>query len=683
MRDRTLLWNGAHLAVLSAFALAQPLFNLLGDNPEFFAARGSTSFDIISFAILLVLVPPALLLLIEFLLGLASEAARDVAHLVFVALGVGLIVLQALNEMDASDAVLIGLSVAIAAALTAAYWKAEPVRSFLSVLSPAPLVFLVLFLFFSPVNKLTLEGEASAQDVGGVARVPVVMILFDELPSTSLLDERRRVDADRFPAFARLARDGTWFRNAYSIYDSTSKAIPAIMDGNLPEEGTLPTSSEHPESLFTLLGNSHEMNVSEEATTVCPRDLCDDARLDESYGSRLGSMSEDLGLVWLHVVSPPDIEEDLPSVSDTWGDFGGDQPTGGGQVEGDDDRPDTKDNLMGNRRARFEDFVASIPAGRRPTLNFKHVLLPHVPWEYVPSGLQYRRTVAEAIPSLSNQSYGDQGQLDQLYLRHLLQLRFTDSELGKVLERLDELGIYDDALVVVAADHGVAFDLGERDRRQANERNVHEISPVPLFIKAPRQRNGAIDDSYVETIDILPTIAQILGVEPSEEPDGKSVLSDAVRRRDGMRMLKRDLSGFIRLDGDEFERRKAELLERKIELFGTGAEGDGRMFRFGPNADLVGRPASAAGPELPGVSLVNGGDYEDVDRSSGYLPAHVLGRVDGEPGQDIAIVVNGTIVAVSSTFTLATDPGETILAAMIPEDSLREGANEVQVLQAP
>ena len=39
-----------HLAVLCAFALAQPLFNLLSDNPEFFAARGSTASEIIVFA---------------------------------------------------------------------------------------------------------------------------------------------------------------------------------------------------------------------------------------------------------------------------------------------------------------------------------------------------------------------------------------------------------------------------------------------------------------------------------------------------------------------------------------------------------------------------------------------------------------------------------------------------------
>ena len=46
------------LAVLCAFAIAQPLFELLGENPEFFAVRGSPSGDIVLFAVGLVLVPP-------------------------------------------------------------------------------------------------------------------------------------------------------------------------------------------------------------------------------------------------------------------------------------------------------------------------------------------------------------------------------------------------------------------------------------------------------------------------------------------------------------------------------------------------------------------------------------------------------------------------------------------------
>ncbi len=75
-----------HLAVLSTFALAQPLFDLLSDNPEFFAARGSTAGEIIVFALLLVLVPPLVLLLVEALVGLASEGAAPWCTLVLMGL---------------------------------------------------------------------------------------------------------------------------------------------------------------------------------------------------------------------------------------------------------------------------------------------------------------------------------------------------------------------------------------------------------------------------------------------------------------------------------------------------------------------------------------------------------------------------------------------------------------------
>ena len=192
-------------------------------------------------------------------------------HMALMGLLAALVFVQALKEpIGSPDALLIGVALALGAGAALLYARAEPVRSFLSVLTPVPLVFLVLFLFISPVSKITLADEAGAKSIGGVARVPVVMVIFDEFPTTSLMDGDNRVDAKRYPGFAALGKDATWFRGAHSIYDSTSKAVPAIMDGNYPEKGTLPTSSEHPNSIFALLGNSHRMNVSEEATTRLP-----------------------------------------------------------------------------------------------------------------------------------------------------------------------------------------------------------------------------------------------------------------------------------------------------------------------------------------------------------------------------------------------------------------------------
>ncbi len=149
----------------------------------------------------------------------------------------------------------------------------------MNVLSAAPIVFLCLFLFLPPVSGLAFPSQPGARSTAGVVRAPVVVVLFDELPLTSLLDDHGRVDPVRYPAFAELARTGTWFRNAYAVYDSTEHAQPSIMDGNYPAKGELPIASDHPNSIFTLLGKTHRMNVSEEATAVCPRSLCEDPRL--------------------------------------------------------------------------------------------------------------------------------------------------------------------------------------------------------------------------------------------------------------------------------------------------------------------------------------------------------------------------------------------------------------------
>ncbi len=159
--------------MLSAFALAQPLFNLLSENPEFFAARGSTASDIIVFGVLLVLVPPAILLAIELLVGLASDAARSAVHLVFVGGLAAVVFVQALKKaFDAGDAVLIVLALALGAIAALLYARAEPVRSFLSVLSPAPLLFLDPVPVLLGVSKIVLPEDASAKSAEGVQRVP-------------------------------------------------------------------------------------------------------------------------------------------------------------------------------------------------------------------------------------------------------------------------------------------------------------------------------------------------------------------------------------------------------------------------------------------------------------------------------------------------------------------------------
>jgi hypothetical protein len=676
-------WDFAHLAVLSCFAIAQPLFDLLSDNPEFFAARGAPSFDVISFGVLAILLPPLIGIALELLAGLVHRRARQAVHLVLIAILVALFVVQLLKKsFDASDFVLIALSAVIAAGVAFAYARTEGLRSFLSVLSPAPVVFVFIFLVISPVSKIAFASEAGARTVGGVSRTNVVVVLFDEFPVNSLLDRRGRVDPERYPNFAELAGDSTWFRNAYTIYDSTERAQPAIFDGNLPSEDKLPTSADHPKSIFTLFAKTHRLNVSEEATSVCPRDLCKDERLDESYGDRMKSMFDDLGLVWLHVVSPPGIENDLTSVSENWGDFGGGGGGGDATATAPGDQPNTRGNLNRNRNKRFDDWISQIHNENRPGLNFKHTLLPHVPWQYLPDGRQYRRSARDPIPGLSSESYKDPTQVESLHQRHLLQTGFADHEVGKLIRHLERTGLYDKSLIVIASDHGVAFDVGKRDRRKLTRANADQIGPIPFFLKAPGQKRERINDNYVESIDILPTIFDVLNVDPRVKMDGKSALGEEARQRRRVRILERNSFKPLLFPAAGWERRADAQLERKLAIFGDGADGPLRLFRIGPDQELLFKPLSDYRvTNGSGASFVGAGEYRNVDLKSPTIPVHVTGHLKGIPtGRDLAIAVNGKIQATTVSFRTAVS-SDVIFAAMVPESSFRKGRNRVEVLE--
>src|SRR5438093_7001355 len=75
--------RGAQLFAVSGFAFAQPLFDILGKNAEFFAVRGSTAGDIVLFALVVTFVPALVLWLIELVVGAVNAGAATVLHHVF------------------------------------------------------------------------------------------------------------------------------------------------------------------------------------------------------------------------------------------------------------------------------------------------------------------------------------------------------------------------------------------------------------------------------------------------------------------------------------------------------------------------------------------------------------------------------------------------------------------------
>jgi sulfatase-like protein len=670
-----------HLGALWALAVAQPLFDLIRKNPDFLAARGMRGVEVVLFAVVTALAPPLILVAVEAASGLAAAALRRGIHLAFVAILVALIAIQALKQAGASGtAALIVLAAVIGIAAAVLYGRAAPVRWSLTVLSPTPLLVLGLFLLVAPIDDLVLASDPGAADVRIPGSVPVVMVVFDEISTVALEDARGRIDPALFPNLAALARTATWFRYATAPTDETTTATPALMTGSLPKRHRLPIVSQYPHNLFTLLGGSYRMIVSQEATGLCPRNLCREPTRG-SLAQRQHSLATDTGLVYLHVIAPPALERRLPSVSETLVGFTDDdgrtratlpfEHTGSGPV---------LRALAGGRPARFEQLVRTIERRPLKTLYFKHSLLPHVPFQYLPSGRRYLTEPHEPIPGLSGPpSWGNDFLLAQAYQRHILQMAFADRLLGTLLQRLRQTRLYDRALIVVTADNGEAF-LHHAQRHEATPENVHEIAATPLIIKAPGQRRGRIDDRPARTLDVLPTIADLLGVRLPWRVQGRSNWRGSARLPQRVEFLQRSGHRLI-LSFPDFKRRVQASLARKLRLFrSSGEEPD--MYGIGPHRELVGRQVTAPVRGRVMATIDGAGAFRSVDLRSGFVPALVTGRISGPgtPGsREIAVTVNGRIVATAPTFELAESSVENF-SALVPETSFRDGANQVQIL---
>ena len=122
------------------------------------------------------------------------------------------------------------------------------------------------------------------------------------------------------------------------------------------------------------------------------------------------------------------------------------------------------------------------------------------------------------------------------YQRHLLQLQYVDTVVGALVSQLRDAGLYDDALLIVTADHGTSLRSGF-PFLQATEASFVDIAAVPLFFKSPGQRQGETVDTNVETIDILPTLAAALGVRLPWTADGANVLDPAWSGRPAKTLL--------------------------------------------------------------------------------------------------------------------------------------------------
>jgi arylsulfatase A-like enzyme len=113
----------------------------------------------------------------------------------------------------------------------------------------------------------------------------------------------------------------------------------------------------------------------------------------------------------------------------------------------------------------------------------------------------------------------------EMYVRGV---QYADVQVGRILDKLKAQGRYDDALVILLADHGES--LTERPLWFDHGTSAHvEQLHIPLIIKYPKgKRAGQHDDRLVSLVDVAPTILETAKLPALPDPAGRALMHSGV-----------------------------------------------------------------------------------------------------------------------------------------------------------
>jgi hypothetical protein len=419
----------------------------------------------------------------------------------------------------------------------------------------------------------------------------------------------------------------------------TSISVPSILTGSQPEPGDLPTAHDHPESYLTLFGDRYPINSYESVTDMVPPGV---TQLAEAPQGSIRAALRDGTIVYGHQVLPSELADGLPSIDHSWGGFGADvgpsEPVAPDTVEqsvvvGDDGygRWHSLDPFDRSALGQFGIMGQTMSrVGPDPSVTFVHVALPHFPWTLTPWGVRLTQFPHKMLDDPESPGYESSAVLR--YQLHALQVGAADAAVGQMIDQLESVGAWDDALVVVTSDHGTSLlppDFG----RKVTDTNREEVLRTPLFIKAPGQTEGDVRDDPALTIDVLPSIVDLLDVQTEWAFDGHSLYDGSAPRTPP------------KVD-DDVEALLDVVARHARDVPRDGWEG---LAATGDNGDLVGSQTAELSIGQPSQLRWSPDDralFGSLPTEDGRVPYMLAGTVASDSEDrppELVVAVNGTV----------------------------------------
>jgi arylsulfatase A-like enzyme len=301
-----------------------------------------------------------------------------------------------------------------------------------------------------------------------------------------------------------------------------------------------------------------------------------------------------------------------------------------------------------------QELVEEQIAESSPGFFLLHYYDPHSDWSHQENKLpyysppRYRRDLPVAFCDENDRCSSDflraanetkrpmsRDEIDDLLRLYLAGVRAFDEDMGRFFTFLRNNGLYDRSLIIITSDHGEEF----REHGQfIHSQTYDETIAVPLLVKFPRNQHSGmvVDDRLVESIDLLPTVLDYLGISGPPQVQGRSLLPGLRGEESGKEFAlsqDQDRRSRFALRGAryklifDYESQQAELYDLEAdpgERVNLGERQPGRvdemlssLTRRIEDNDLLRRALAAEGTNETNVL---GEEEMERLRSLGYLP---------------------------------------------------------------
>jgi arylsulfatase A-like enzyme len=382
------------------------------------------------------------------------------------------------------------------------------------------LLFLSSLLFFVSVIITSLNKSPEANQVSlirsdnqaSATKPNIIIVTFDSLASryTSL----DAPDLQTTPSLARLGQASYVFDNMFSTSNWTIPSLASLLTGKYPyhhgmsQKWSYFWSTARQENLpFLLKQLGYETAAIWSNPYSCPwrYNLQGFDRVIPASAYRQFLFQVGLGpATWLeHMIFP---ESDLYKRLDALL------------------RPDQIEAYTA--AYALSQAAALIPSLKPPFFLWIHLFPPHAPYlasnEFLYSRLPDK--IFDTKQSFERPLYyppQDQPAVDQMLKRYQEHLQAVDQEFGSFLDFLQRNEVLDTSLLIVSSDHGEMFERGFWSH--GGPYLYEPLIDVPLLMHLPGQTQGRRLGRIASTVDLAPTILDLLGVQPPAWMDGQSL----------------------------------------------------------------------------------------------------------------------------------------------------------------